>query len=134
MHRTRLLAIGLLLTVLAVTALLAGCNLAPTDTGTDGAAPSNPNSFWIMIGFIVILFALMYFFTIRPQRKRQQDQAKLIHQLQKGDRVITIGGLYGTVESSSEDSVVIRVESGTTMRFIKSAIATRVTEQPRTGS
>jgi len=58
----------------------------------------------------------------------------MIQELQRGDRVVTIGGLYGTVESVSEDSVTIRVESGTTMRFIKSAIATKITEQqPQTG-
>jgi preprotein translocase subunit YajC len=54
----------------------------------------------------------------------------MIQQLQKGDRVITIGGLYGTVENVSEDSVTIRVDSGTTLRFVKSAIASKITEQP----
>jgi preprotein translocase subunit YajC len=86
-----------------------------------------------MVGFVVLIFVMMYFFTIRPQRKRQQDQSKMIQELQRGDRVVTIGGMYGTVESVSEDSVTIRVESGTTMRFVKSAIATKVDQQPQTG-
>jgi preprotein translocase subunit YajC len=87
-----------------------------------------------MVGFIVLIFVMMYFFTIRPQRKRQQEQAKMIEELHRGDKVVTIGGMHGTVESVSEDSVTIRVESGTTIRFVKSAIATKVTEQqPQTG-
>jgi preprotein translocase subunit YajC len=87
-----------------------------------------------MIGFVVLIFVMMYFFTIRPQRKRQQEQSKMMGELQRGDKIVTIGGLYGTIESVSEDSVTIRVESGTIMRFVKSAIATKVTEQqPQTG-
>ena len=82
-----------------------------------------------MIGFIVLLFVMMYFLTIRPQRKRQQEHQKMMQAIQRGDRVITIGGLYGTVESINEDSVTIRVEGGTTMRFIKSAIASKLDEQ-----
>lgn len=112
--------------LISALALLSSCY--PTDTTTPPGG-SSTTSFLVMIGFIVVLFGLMYFLTIRPQRKRQQDQAKMIQALHRGDRVVTIGGLYGTVESVSEDSVVIRVESGTTMRFVKSAIANRVTEQ-----
>jgi preprotein translocase subunit YajC len=124
--------LGMVTVIFATFGLLAGCLPTSTGTGTDATTGSS-SSFYIMIGFIVILFALMYFFTIRPQRKRQQNQARMITELQKGDKVVTIGGLYGTVESASEDSVVLRVESGTTMRFVKSAIATKVTQQPQTG-
>jgi preprotein translocase subunit YajC len=82
-----------------------------------------------MVGFIVLIFVLMYFFTIRPQRKRQQDQAKMMGELQRGDRIVTIGGMYATVESVGEDSVTLRLDSGATAKFVKSAIATRLTEQ-----
>jgi preprotein translocase subunit YajC len=86
-----------------------------------------------MVGFIVLIFVLMYFFTIRPQRKRQQDQSKMIQDLHRGDKVVTIGGMYATVESVSEDSVTLRLDSGATARFVKSAIATKVSEQGQTG-
>ncbi len=82
----------------------------------------------LMLGFLVLMFAFFYFLIIRPQRKRQQEHQKMMGAIQRGDRVITIGGLYGTVESVSEDSITIKVESGTTMRFIKSAIASKVNE------
>ena len=135
MRKSRLLIIGLVIGLVTATALLVSCYPTTTDTGTDETTTGTSwTSSLLMIGFVVLIFVMMYFFTIRPQRKRQQDQSKMIQELQRGDRIVTIGGLYGTVESVSEDSVTIRVESGTTMRFIKSAIATKITEQqPQTG-
>ena len=116
--------------LLLIVVSLAGCYSTTTTGTTTGTGTSSTTSFLIMIGFIVVLFALMYFLTIRPQRKRQQEQSKMIHNLQKGDKVVTIGGLYGTVENTDEDSVTIRVDAGTTMRFVKSAIANKVGDQP----
>ena len=135
MRRTKLLILGLVIGLVTAVALLASCIPTTTDTGTDTTTTGTSwTSSLLMIGFVVLIFVMMYFFTIRPQRKRQQDQSKMIQELQRGDKIVTIGGLYGTVESVSEDSVTIRVESGTTMRFIKSAIATKITEQqPQTG-
>lgn len=136
MRKSRLLIIGLVIGLLTATALLAGCFPTTTDTGGDETTTTGTSwtSSLLMIGFVVLIFVMMYFFTIRPQRKRQQDQSKMIQELSRGDRVVTIGGLYGVVENVSEDSVTIRVESGTTMRFVKSAIATKITEQqPQTG-
>ena len=125
--KKRLLLIGGLITAsLATVALLSSCTA--TSTGTTSST-SSTQSFLIMIGFIVLLFVMMYFLTIRPQRKRQQEHQKMMQAIQRGDRVITIGGLYGTVESINEDSVTIKVEGGTTMRFIKSAIASKLNEE-----
>jgi preprotein translocase subunit YajC len=119
--------LGLVAGLTVVAGLVTSC-LPTTTTSTDTTATSSSwTSTLLLVGFIVLIFVMMYFFTIRPQRKRQQDQAKMIHELQKGDRVVTIGGMYGTVESVMEDSVIIRVDSGATLRFVKSAIATRVT-------
>ena len=135
MRKTKLLILGLVIALVTTVALLVSCYPTDTDTGTDGTTTTGSSwtSTLLMVGFVVLIFVMMYFFTIRPQRKRQQDQSKMIQELQRGDRVVTIGGLYGTVESVSEDSVTIRVESGTTMRFVKSAIATKVDQQPQTG-
>jgi preprotein translocase subunit YajC len=126
----RVLSLGIIIGLIAVIGLLAGC--LPTGTGTDTGTSTtgSTQSFLVMIGFIVVLFGLMYFLTIRPQRKRQQEQQKMLQQLQKGDRVVTIGGLYGTIESVTDEYVVLRVESGATMRFIRSAIANKLSDQP----
>ncbi|OGO06212.1 MAG: preprotein translocase subunit YajC [Chloroflexi bacterium RBG_13_56_8b] len=76
-----------------------------------------------MIVFLVLIFAMFYFLMIRPQRKRQKEHQKMMEELKRGDRVITAGGIYGVIESVSEDSVVIKVESGTTLRLAKSSVA-----------
>jgi len=120
--------VSIIAALAALAALLSSCTTAvTTDTATTSSGSSTV-SFIIMIGFIVVLFVLMYFLTIRPQRKRQQDQAKMINELQRGDRVVTIGGMIGTIESVSEDSVVLKTDGGTTMRFLKSAIATKTAQ------
>lgn len=77
---------------------------------------------WTMIIVLVGLFALMYFFMIRPRQKQQQQHDQMTKELRAGDRVITAGGIYGQVESVSEDSVVLRVESGATMRIARASI------------
>jgi preprotein translocase subunit YajC len=76
-----------------------------------------------IIVFLVVIGLLFYFFMIRPQRKRQREHEELVGQLRGGDRVITAGGIYGQVESVTQDSVVLKVESGATIRVAKSSIA-----------
>lgn len=126
MRKKLILTAGIVLGLITAVAMLASCYPTTTD-GTEASTNTNSTqSFLIMIGFVVLLFVMMYFLTIRPQRKRQQQHQQMMQAIQRGDKVITIGGLYGTVESVSEDSIVIKVESGTTMRFVKSAIANKV--------
>jgi preprotein translocase subunit YajC len=107
---------GLLITLLV---FFGGC--VPAGEGQE----TDPNSTWYMLGFLVVIFALFYFVMIRPQRKRQKDHEAMMQELQKGDRVITAGGIYGTIESISEDSVVIKIEGGTTMRVARGSVAMR---------
>jgi preprotein translocase subunit YajC len=78
---------------------------------------------WTIIVFLVLIFAMFYFLMIRPQRKRAKEQRELMAGLQKGDRVITAGGVYGVIESLNEESVVIKLESGATMRVTRGSIA-----------
>ena len=80
---------------------------------------------WTIIVFLVVIFGIFYLLLIRPQRKRQKEHQQLIMELKRGDRVITAGGIYGVIENISEDSVVIKVESGTTMRVARNSIALR---------
>jgi len=75
-----------------------------------------------MIIFLVVIFALMYFFIIRPRRKQQKEQEDLTKELRKGDKVITAAGIYGQIESVSEDTVVLKIESGATMRVAKASV------------
>lgn len=69
----------------------------------------NPYSFFILLGG---MFLIMYFFMIRPQMKRQKEAKSFREQLQKGDKVVTIGGVHGKVVEINETSVVLSVEQG----------------------
>ena len=76
-------------------------------------------------GFLIVLlvmFAVFYFLIIRPQRKRQGDHQRLIDELQKGDNVITIGGIHGKIESIGEYDVILTVEDGSKLKFLKNSI------------
>jgi preprotein translocase subunit YajC len=84
---------------------------------------TNSTTTWIMVVFLVLLFALFYFLLIRPQRKRQQEQAQLASKIQVGDKIISWSGIYGEVVAADEDTVVIRVESGATLRMARMAVA-----------
>lgn len=102
--------------------LLSSCASAP---GTPGGQPASGGE-WTLVIFLVALFAIFYFLMIRPQRRRQQQHQQLIQQLRRGDRVITIGGMYGEIESISEDSIIIKVHSGATIKMVKNSIAAKV--------
>ena len=78
---------------------------------------------WTIIIFLVLIFGVFYFLLIRPQRKRQKEHQQLVEELKRGDKVITAGGIYGVIESTSEDSIVIKVESGTTIRVARNSVA-----------
>lgn len=71
------------------------------------------------------IIGVFYFFMIRPQQKKQKDQKKFLEELKKGDEVVTIGGLHGTVVSVYETTVTLEVDSskGTKMKFEKSSVS-----------
>ena len=77
-----------------------------------------------MILMMVVLFAIMYFFMIRPQNKKQKEIEKFRSALSVGQDVVTIGGIYGTVRSidEAENTVTLEVAMGVKMKFAKSAI------------
>ena len=107
---------GFLVTVLV---LISSC--VPADTGGEEGG----TSIMPMIIFLVIIFALFYFVMIRPQRRKQKEHEMMVQELQKGDKVITAGGIYGTIESLSEDSVVLKVESGASIRVARGSVIGR---------
>jgi len=73
--------------------------------------------------FLVGIFAVFYFFIIRPQQKKQKELKKFIENIKKGDEVVTIGGMHGTVYSVENDKVVLDVDKGTKLTFNKSSIS-----------
>lgn len=72
---------------------------------------------------ILLVFAIFYFLLIAPMRKRQKALQGLIEGLKKGDRVVTNGGLYGTVAAIEEQVVILKLAENLKVRVAKSAIA-----------
>ena len=77
---------------------------------------------------IVLIFAVMWFFMIRPQRKQQKELQNFRDSLAKGDKVVTIGGIYGTVAEVKEDSVLIEVDNSVKIRVSKQALVKDFTD------
>jgi preprotein translocase subunit YajC len=75
-----------------------------------------------MIIFLVAIFAFMYFVMIRPRQKQQKQHEETMKELRVGDRVIIAGGIYGQIESLGEDTAILRIESGATMKVARSSI------------
>ena len=75
-----------------------------------------------------LIFVIMYLLLIRPQRKKQKEHRKLLSELKKGDRVVTTGGMFGTIFAINEDKgrIIIRINDQTKLEFLKSSIAARV--------
>lgn len=103
--------------IISLIAFIGGC--VPTGEAQEGGFD------WTIIIFLVLIFGVFYFLMIRPQRKRQKEHQTLVQELQKGDRVVTAGGIYGQIESLSDDSVVLKIESGTTIRIARGSILGR---------
>ena len=82
-------------------------------------------SMWIMLALI---FVVMWFFMIRPQRKQQKELQNFRDSLKKGDKVVTIGGIYGTVSEIKEDSVLIEVDNNVKIRVSKQALVKDFTD------
>ncbi len=75
------------------------------------ATTSGPQSIIVMVLYIAVIFGAMYFLLIRPQRKKQKEEKKMRDNLQVGDEIVTIGGIYGRVISLKEDTLVIESAS-----------------------
>lgn len=73
--------------------------------------------------FFIVLFALFYFLLIRPQSKARKRHQEFLANLKKGDRVVTTGGIWGTVVEIGEDTVILKVDANTKMTFTKEAIS-----------
>ena len=84
----------------------------------------------IMFGLIIGIFYLMI---LRPQQKKQKDRQKLLDSVRKGDKVITAGGMHGSVAGLDEKTVLLQVGDNIKMKFERSAITSIIREtEPET--
>ncbi len=90
------------------------------------AGQQNPYSFWIMMLLLMVVF---YFFMIRPQQKKAREARKFRESIQKGMKVVTIGGAHGKVVEVNEKTVLLEMDTNVKIRFEKSALAMDSTQQ-----
>ncbi len=101
-----------------------------------GAAPAAGQpagggmGFWIMI---ILMFVVMWFFMIRPQRKQQKELENFRNSLKKGDKVVTAGGIYGTIQEIQDKTVLIKVDGDVKLRVDKNSIQRDYSESPVQG-
>ncbi len=91
------------------------------------ASPLGGSSSWMSFIPIVLMIVIFYFLLIRPQQKKEKDRKSLINAIEKGDKVITTGGIYATVSSvKSEEVVVLKIADGTKVEFSRNAIQGKI--------
>ena len=102
---------------------------------TAGAQQPGPNDALIgqVLSFapIILMFIILYFLMIRPQQEKQKKTVEMLSALKKGDRVLTTGGIYGTVVGVDDAKAVVRISDDTKVEFAKSAIVQVVAEEAR---
>jgi preprotein translocase subunit YajC len=109
---------SILALIISLLILLTSC--VPVGEGEQGGMSS-----MYMIVFVVLIIAMLYFTMIRPQRKQQKSHQEMMSQLRSGDKVITSSGIYGEIDSISEDSAVLKTESGAKIRVTRGSIAVK---------
>ena len=80
-------------------------------------------SVWSALVPILLVFLIFYFMILRPQQKKQKDREKLLSSVQKGDKIVTVGGLHGTVIGLEEKTVLVQVADDVKVKLERSAIS-----------
>jgi preprotein translocase subunit YajC len=87
--------------------------------GGDGAAQGGGFSSLIMM---IAIFAIFYFILIRPQQKKMKEHKKMVAELKKGDRIITSGGMYATVENATPDTLTVKIAEGVKVKITRGSV------------
>ena len=81
------------------------------------------------LGPIVVMVAIFNFLLYRPQKKQQSRRRAMLDSLKKGDQVITIGGIYGTIEEIGDKSLKLKIADGVVIEVVRSSVNANVTQQ-----
>ncbi len=101
-------------------------NLPLFQAGAPAAGSQAGGNLMMTVVTFGLVFLIFYFLILRPQNKRQKEQTQMQDALKKGDKVVTIGGVHGTIASIKESTVVLKVDDAAKIEFTRSAIATVV--------
>jgi preprotein translocase subunit YajC len=94
-------------------------------TAAPKPAGQSPVSMLVMMG---VIFAIIYFLMIMPQRKKQKETQNMLNNMKKGDKIVTVGGLLGVVGNVKETTVMVKISDSTVVEFRKSAIASIIND------
>lgn len=97
-----------------------------------GAASGSSGFAGSFIPMMVVMFVVIYFFMIRPEQKKQKAKREMANNLKKGDKVLTIGGIYGTVASVKNDTAMVKIGDNTSVKFATSAITSVISNKGET--
>ncbi|MBD3315457.1 MAG: preprotein translocase subunit YajC [Chitinivibrionales bacterium] len=89
----------------------------------EGEQPGQTSFIGSVLPMMLVMFVIIYFLMIRPEQKKQKTKQKMMEELKKGDRILTIGGIMGTVSNRKENSVTIKTGDGTTLEVAKTAVS-----------
>ena len=90
---------------------------APGGAGAQGAG----GGFSSLI-MMVVIFAIFYFILIRPQQKKMKEHKKMVEELKKGDRIVTSGGIYGTVENTTTETLTVKIAEGVKVKITRGSV------------
>jgi preprotein translocase subunit YajC len=139
----------IIITVIAISIVLigivsSGCNLlVPTADGGSTTVATNADGTVVQPSFLakygtwiwlVVLVVAFYFLLIRPQRTRAKTQQDLLGNLQRGDEIVTVGGIFGKVKDVTGDSLIITISSGVDIKVTKSAVAKKLVQDVTSSS
>ena len=93
-----------------------------------GAAPQEGSMLTSLLP-LVIIFAILYFLMIRPQQKQQKKHREMVAAMKKGDKVVTRGGMYGTVYGLTDTTVTLEVANDVKIKFARDAVSTVISSE-----
>ena len=99
--------------------------LAPFAAFAQGEKPGG-SAMGSMLPMMLVMFAIIYFFMIRPEQKKQKTRQAMLEAMKKGNKVVTSGGINGTVTGVKDKTVMVRVAEGVVLEFNKSSVSTVV--------
>jgi preprotein translocase subunit YajC len=139
----------IIITVIAISIVLigivsSGCNLlVPTAAGGSTTVATNADGTVVQPSFLakygtwiwlVVLVVAFYFLLIRPQRTRAKSQQDLLGNLQRGDEIVTVGGIFGKVKDVSGDSLIVTISSGVDVKITKGSVAKKLLQDVSSSS
>jgi len=123
------------ISILTIILISSGCEMLTPASGGSTTVATNPDgtpvqpSFLAKYGtwiWLIVLVVAFYFLLIRPQRQRSKAQQDLLGNIQRGDEIVTVGGIFGKVKDVGSDSLIVTISSGVDIKISKSAVARKI--------